>query len=340
MDWINKGKVVTFGEVMMRLSPPGHALIAQSDALEILYGGGEANVAIALSYLDVHASHVTCFPDTRVGRAAAQYLRKHLVDTSDIVYAHDHLGLYFLEKGAIHRPSEIVYQRAGSAFSRIEAETFDWKEILTDADWFHWTGITPAVSEGAARSLQAALSVCGELGIKVSADFHSRSSLWKYGIQPREIMPSLIQQTHVAITSVYDISRYVKNTFDPSSLNFTQAASLLMEEYQGLEIVADKTRTMVNASHNKLSGMVWDGVRLSQSQEYDLVPIVDRVGTGDAFAAGLIYGLRAFNDLEKSINFATAACALKHTVEGDANMVSYQQVFALMNGNTTARIVR
>lgn len=337
MESLSKKKVVTFGEVMMRLSPPGVATFSQTQSMDITYGGGEANVSIALAYMGLQASHVTRFPDNNLGRAATQFLRHHWIDTSHVIYGDHHLGLYFLEKGAIHRSSEIVYQRAGSSFSMIQPDMIDWEKILKGADWFHWTGITPAVSEGAAACCAQAIKTANKLGITVSGDIHSRSSLWNYGKDPREIMCSLIDGTDVVIAGQYDMDKYADG--NSSEMNFKEQATQFMKEFTRIKKVIDKDRISVSGSHNKIKGKLWNGKQLLESAEYDITPIVDRVGTGDAFAAGLIYGLMHYKD-EEAIQFATAACALKHAVEGDANMVSQQAVVKLMQGDNSGKIQR
>ncbi len=337
MESLSKKKVVTFGEVMMRLSPPGVATFSQTQSMDITYGGGEANVSIALAYMGLQTSHVTRFPDNNLGRAATQFLRHHWIDTSHVIYGDHHLGLYFLEKGAIHRSSEIVYQRAGSSFSMIQPDMIDWEKILKGADWFHWTGITPAVSEGAAACCAQAIKTANKLGITVSGDIHSRSSLWNYGNDPREIMRSLINGTDVVIAGQYDMDKYAEG--NSSEMDFKVQATQFMKEFGRIKKVIDKDRTSVSGSHNKIKGKIWNGKQLLESAEYDITPIVDRVGTGDAFAAGLIYGLMNYKD-EEAIQFATAACALKHAVEGDANMVSQQAVVKLMQGDNSGKIQR
>ena len=198
-------KVVTFGEVMMRFSPPGYAKFSQATTVELAYGGGEANVAISLAYFGLDAFHVTCFPDNLVGRAATQYLRHHWLHTKYITYGEGRMGKYFLEKGAVHRPSEVVYERDSSAFSKIRPEMFDWERILRNADWFHWTGITPGIAQGTADACGDAIKVANKLGVPVSVDVHSRKNLWQYGKDKKEIMPQLVDGCDVVIASPFDM---------------------------------------------------------------------------------------------------------------------------------------
>ncbi|MFY0688409.1 MAG: sugar kinase [Cyclobacteriaceae bacterium] len=337
MDKIGNKKVVTFGEVMLRLSPPGHATFSQVTSLDMTFGGGEANVAISLAYMGLDVIHVTRFPDNFIGKAATQFLRHHWVDTSKVIFGDQHMGKYFLEIGAIHRPSQVIYERDNSAFAMITPDMFDWDEILNGADWFHWTGITPGISAGVAQSCQDAIRKANELGITVSGDIHSRASLWQYGKDQKEVLPDMIGGTDVVVGSEYDINKVFSRLSDA---HFSAAADGLMKLYPSIKKVVDKDRTSLNASHNLIKGKLWNGEQLVQSPEFDITPIIGRVGTGDAFAAGLIYGLLNFNDDYDTINFASAACSLKHTVEGDANVVSAESVANLMNGNTSATIHR
>ena len=202
-------KVITFGEVMMRLSPPGHSKFSQATSLELVYGGGEANVAISLAYLGMKAAHVTRFPDNALGKAATQFLRQHWLSTEHVIYGGNMLGKYFLEKGAVHRSSEVIYEREGSSFSLIEPSMIDWENVLKDADWFHWTGITPAISEGAALCCLDAIKTANKLGIPVSGDINSRDNMWKYGKTMEEVMPELVQNCDIVITS----SRGIREMF-------------------------------------------------------------------------------------------------------------------------------
>lgn len=322
---------------MMRLSPPGYSKFSQATSLELDYGGGEANVAISLAYLGMKAAHVTRFPDNALGRAATQFLRQHWLSTEHVIYGGDMLGKYFLEKGAVHRSSEVIYEREGSSFSSIERSMVDWEHVLKDADCFHWTGITPAISEGAALCCLDAIKTCNALGIPVSGDINSRDNMWKYGKAMQEVMPDLVQNTDVVITS----SRGIHEMFglsDPQD-KFRAASVKLMEKYPKIKKVVGKTRKSLSASHQRIQGKMWNGSEYIKTEMLDITPVIDRVGTGDAFAAGLIYGLLHYED-EEALNFASAACALKHTVPGDVNMVSLGNVLNLMKGDTSGTIIR
>jgi 2-dehydro-3-deoxygluconokinase len=331
-------KVVTFGEVMMRFSPPGFAKFSQATTVELAYGGGEANVAISLAYFGMDAFHVTRFPDNLIGRSATQYLRHHWLHTKHISYGEGRMGKYFLEKGAVHRPSEVVYERDNSAFAKIQPEMFDWNKILRNAKWFHWTGITPGISNGAAMACRDAIRTANELGVQVSVDVHSRKSLWQYGKRKEEIMPELVSGCDVVFASPYDMQENlgVANETD----DFAVASEKLKKAFPRIKKIVDKNREALSASHNRIQGYIWNGADVLMSPSLDVTHIVDRVGTGDAYAAGMIYGMLNLASDQEAVNFATAACALKHTVEGDANVVSVGDVESLVKGNTSGRIKR
>ena len=330
-------KLITFGEVMMRLSPPGYEKFSQASSLELVYGGGEANVAISCAYLGMKAAHVTRFPDNALGKAATQFLRQHWLSTEHVVYGDQMMGNYFLEKGAVHRPSEVIYEREGSAFSLIEPQMVNWEDVLKDADWFHWTGITPAISQGAAQCCLEAIKTANKLGITVSGDINSRDNMWKYGKTMQEIIPELVEHSDVVITS----SRGIREMFDIGKIDdsFKSLANQLIEVFPNIKKVVKKTRRTLSASHHQIQGKIYNGKDYIKSDMLNITHIIDRVGTGDAFAAGLIYGLLHYND-DEAIEFASAACALKHTIPGDANMVSLENVESLMQGNTSGAIKR
>ncbi len=330
-------KVITFGEVMMRLSPPGYEKFSQASSFELVYGGGEANVAISCAYLGMKAAHVTRFPDNALGKAATQFLRKHWLSTEHIIYGDHMMGKYFLEKGAVHRSSEVIYEREGSSFSLIQPSMVDWKDVLKDADWFHWTGITPAISQGAASCCLEAIKTANELGITVSGDINSRSNMWKYGKTMQDIIPDLVRNTNVVITS----SRGIREMFGlgNSDDKFQDLAKQLINLYPKVKKVIKKTRRIMSASHHQIQGKLWNGQEYIKTDMLNITHIIDRVGTGDAFAAGLIYGLLHYDD-EQAMDFASAACALKHTVPGDVNIVSLENVRSLLEGNTSGAIKR
>ncbi len=323
---------------MMRLSPPGYSKFSQATSLELVYGGGEANVAISCAYLGMKAAHVTRFPDNALGKAATQFLRKHWLNTEHVFYGGNMIGKYFLEKGAVHRPSEVIYERVGSSFSLIEPSMVDWEHVLKDADWFHWTGITPAVSEGAARCCLDAIKTANRMGITVSGDINSRKNMWNYGKTMQEMMPALVQNCDIVITS----RRGIREMFGIGGLEgkFRNSAKQLMSTFPRIRKVVGKTRKSLSASHQQIQGKMWNGQAYIKTEMLNITPVIDRVGTGDAFVAGLIFGLLHYEEDIQALNFASAACALKHTVPGDVNLVSRENVISLMEGDTSGKIKR
>ncbi|MBP1840535.1 sugar kinase [Formosa algae] len=331
-------KLVTFGEVMMRLSPPGYMKFSQANSFELVYGGGEANVAISCAYLGMKAAHMTRFPDNAIGRAATQFLRKNWLSSDQIIYGDNKLGMYFLEKGAVHRPSVVVYEREGSAFSLIQPGMVDWEDVLKDADWFHWTGITPAISEGAAQCCLEAIKTANKMGIMVSGDINSRKNMWKYGKTMQEVMPELVQHTDIVITSPRGINEMFG--LGDAGGKFKDSAKALMDEFPRIKRVVGKKRKSISASEQEIQGRIWTGKEYIKTEIFEISHVIDRVGTGDAFAAGLIYGLLHYEDDLDALNFASAACALKHTILGDVNMASLDNVTSLMGGDTSGALKR
>ncbi|MRI00218.1 sugar kinase [Kriegella sp. EG-1] len=330
-------KVITFGEVMMRLSPPGNSMFSQATSFDLVYGGGAANVAISCGYLGMKAAHVTRFPDNALGKAATQFLRKHWLSTEHVFYGDDMLGKYFLQKGAVHRSSEVIYEREGSSFSLIQPSMINWEHILKDADWFHWTGITPAISDGAAMACLDAIKTANKMGVKVSGDINSRQNMWKYGKTMQEVMPELVKNCDIVITS----SRGIREMFGIGEKGdkFRQVAKKLMDNFPKIKKVVGKNRKSISASHQQIQGKMWNGDKYIKTETLNITHVIDRVGTGDAFAAGIIYGLLHYDD-ERALDFASAACTLKHTVPGDVNMVTLENVISLMDGDTSGTIKR
>ena len=321
---------------MMRLSTPGFARFTQVDSLNVLYAGSEANVASSLSHFGISAAHVTRFPQNDLGRAATQTLQRYGVDTQFIIYGPERMGVYFLENGSMHRASRIVYDRFNSAFAHIASGMIDWENILKDASWFHWTGITPAISQGAADVCYEAIQVARKNNLTVSGDINYRRNLWQYGKTAREIMPALIESTDIIVSGIADIENCVGISGD----TFEAACAAFKKAYPNIKRVATTERNSVSSSHNKLKGLLWNGKQLFQSKEYDLTHIVDRVGAGDAFMAGLIYGMINKKDDASTIEFATAAGSFKHSVEGDVNVASAEEIETLVKGENIGKLLR
>ncbi|WP_161890442.1 sugar kinase [Pontibacter russatus] len=334
-------KVITFGEIMLRLSTPDYARIIQSTHFEATYGGGEANVAVSLAQLGVGAAHVTRFPDNELGKAATNLLRKYGVDTQHILYGGDRLGIYFLETGASVRASKVVYDRSHSAFAALEPDMIDWDVVFADAGWFHWTGITPAISAGAAACCAKAIEVANQKGLTVSADINYRKNLWQYGKTASEVMPDLIAGCDIIVSGKGDAKDILN--ISPRKTEANELASVfsqIMARFPKVRKIVNTTRGSVSATHNTLSGMLWDGQQMLETQTYDINPIVDRIGGGDAFMAGFIYGQLAYANDQKALDFGVAASVLKHTIRKDANLATVEEVEALLNGNTSGKLVR
>ena len=334
-------QVVTFGEIMMRLSPPLNYRFAQTAALEITYGGGDANVGASLAGLGVPAAHVTCFPANDLGHAAARHFRALGVNMDASVFQGDRLGLYFLEVGAGMRASKVVYDRANSAFANLAPAAFNWDEILKDAGWLHWTGITPAISAHAAEATRQAIAAARRLGITVSADVNYRRNLWQYGQTAQAVMSELVAGCDVVVCSVNDAEDLFNIVPLPGADNkFVSVAQQVMARFPQVRQVVATRRKTHSASHNSLKGLCYDGRQFLKTATYDLNPIVDRIGGGDAFMAGFIYGSLAYDNPQQALTFGVAAAALKHTIHGDVNMVTVAEVEDIMRGNTSGRLVR
>ncbi|KJD36248.1 2-dehydro-3-deoxygluconokinase [Tamlana sedimentorum] len=332
-------KIITFGEVLMRLSPEGNKKFKQANLLEFYFGGTEVNVGISISNFGEQVKHISCVSNDFVGDTALAYIQKFGVSTSAIVRSPRPLGVYFLEVGAVMRPSSISYNRSHSSFSEIKPEMVDWTKIMKNAKWLHWTGITPALSQGAYDTLKAGLVIAKKLGIPVSTDPTYRSGLWKYGGNPQEVLTDLVSYSTIFIGGINEINEILGTSYGYSNDEFIEASKLLMETFPNIEKVFDKIRTAINASWHKIRARMWNGKEFHETTDLDITHIIDRIGTGDAFAAGLIYGLQKYDDC-KAMEFASAACALKHTYEGDVNHATVEEVSAILDGNISGRFNR
>ncbi|PLB86055.1 2-dehydro-3-deoxygluconokinase [Dysgonamonadaceae bacterium] len=343
-------KVVTFGEIMLRLATPGYLRFLQTDTLNATFGGGEANVAVSLANYGIPVEFVSRLPENEIADWCLADLRKFNVGTSYILRGGERVGIYFLETGAVARPSKVVYDRAHSSIAEVQKGMFDWKEILKDAQWFHWTGITPALSQGAADVCLEAIETANEMGVTVSCDLNYRKNLWRYGKKASEIMPRLVAGCDLILGNEEDAEKVFgikpegfdveKTEGEVEATQFESVCRQLMTKFPRARKIIITLRGSINANHNTWSGCLFSD-RLYQSRRYDITHIVDRVGGGDSFMGGLIYGLIAYpNDDQKALDFAVAASSLKHTIYGDFNLVSVKEVENLMKGDGSGRVVR
>jgi 2-dehydro-3-deoxygluconokinase len=342
-------KVVTFGEIMLRLATPEHQRFSQASSFIATFGGGEANVAVSLANYGINAEFVTRLPQNDLGQSVLMDLKKHSVGTDHIIFGGDRLGIYFLETGAVSRASKVVYDRAHSAIADIKPGMLNWDEVFKGAGWFHWTGITPAISQGAADVCLEAVKKAKELGLKVSCDLNYRKNLWKYGKGPGDIMPELVRYCDVILGNEEDAEKVFGIKPDKGdvsagkveSAEFESVCKKLKDKFPGASKIIITLRGSISADHNTWSGILYNGEKFFTSPVYQITHIVDRVGGGDSFMGGLIYGLLTYpGDDGKALNFAVAASCLKHTIHGDFNLVTVAEVEQLMKGDGSGRVVR
>lgn len=337
-------KVVTFGELMLRLAPEGYLRFVQSDRYEATFGGAEANVAVSLANYGLNVSFVTKLPTHELGQAAVNSLRKYGVDTSKIVRGGDRVGIYYCEKGASQRPSKVIYDRANSSIALAKKEDFNWDEIFDGADWFHFTGITPALNKEVAEICEIACQKAKERGLTISTDLNYRKKLWSKE-EANKVMTRLCKYVDVCIANEEDAKDVFGIEADNTDINtgkldregYISVAKKLKERFD-FKYVAITLRESISANDNNWSAMLYDD-KAYFSKKYAL-HIVDRVGGGDSFGAGLIYALKEKYDAQEAIEFAVAASALKHSIEGDYNLVSLDEVKALAKGNGSGRVQR
>ena len=338
-------KIVTLGEIMLRLSTPGHSRFVQSDSFDVVYGGGEANVAVSCANYGHEAYYVTRLPVHEIVQAAVNALRRYGVRTDFIARGGSRVGIYFLESGAAMRPSKVIYDRAGSAIAEALPEDFDFDAIMEGADWFHWSGITPAISDRAAELTRLACEAAKRHGVTVSVDLNFRKKLWTKE-KAQSVMRPLMQYVDVCIGNEEDAELCLG--FKPDA--DVEGGKTDAEGYKGIframadqfgfKYVVSTLRESFSASHNGWKAMIYDGKEFYESKRYDILPIVDRVGGGDSFSGGLIHGLLTKATQGEALEFAVAASALKHTIDGDFNMVSAAEVEALAGGDSSGRVQR
>lgn len=343
-------KVVTFGEIMVRLGAPGYLKLIQANQFDVSYAGAEANVAVSLANYGIDTDYITCLPDNPIAERCIMDLRGHKVGVNHIQRTGKRMGILYLETGSNARPSKVYYDREDSSIATVDPGSIDWKEILKDATWFHWTGITPALSTNAAAECLKAIKTANELGVTVSCDINYRGNLWKYGKTAAEVMPEMVAGSDIILGNEEDCEKVFgikPKDFDASKTNgnvdqssFLSVCQQMMERFPRCKKIVVTLRGAINANHNTWGGVLYNGNELMESRRYDITDIVDRVGGGDSFMGGLIFGLLHYKDDLKALEFATAASCLKHTLKGDYNWVTVGEVESLMGGDASGRVKR
>ena len=333
---------------MLRLATPGFERFSQARQFNVQFGGGEANVAVSLANYGIPVQFITRLPDNDIARACVMELKKYGVGTENIRWGGDRLGIYFLETGAVARASKVIYDRAHSSVAALQPGMIDWNKVFDGATWFHWTGITPALSEGTARVCLEAIQTANKKGITVSTDLNYRKNLWKYGKKASEVMPDLVAGCDIILGNEEDADKVFGITPETGDVTRGQVEAAayesvcrqLMQRFSRAKKVVITLRGSVSASHNTWSGVLYDGKKLLLAPGYNITHIVDRVGGGDSFMGGLVYGLLTYKDDQKALNFAVAASCLKHTIPGDFNLVTVDEVEKLMAGDASGRVAR
>lgn len=342
-------KIVTFGEIMLRLTAPDHQRFSQVTSFNASFGGAEANVAVSLANYGLQTEFVTRLPQNDLGQSVVMDLKKYGVGTNHIIRGGDRLGIYFVETGSVSRPGKVVYDRARSAIAEIKPGMIDWNTVFEGVSWFHWTGITPAISEGASLVCLEAIKVANNKGITVSCDLNYRKNLWKWGKTAGEVMPELVNGCDIILGNEEDAetvfgvkpdeTSYLKGEVDGAS--YESVCQKLKKIFPRSKKIIITLRGSINADHNSWSGVLYNGEKLFKAPVYQITHIVDRIGGGDSFMGGLVYGLlKNPLDDQKALDFAVAASCLKHTINGDFNLVTIPEVEQLMKGDSSGRVVR
>lgn len=335
---------------MVRLGAPDYLKLIQSNIFEVSYAGAEANVAVSLANYGMETDYITCLPDNPIAERCIMELRGHKVGVDHIQRSGKRMGILYLETGSNARPSKVYYDREDSSIATIAEDSIEWKEILGDADWFHWTGITPALSENAAKECLKAIRIANELGVTVSCDINYRGNLWRYGKTAAEVMPEMVAGSDIILGNEEDCEKVFgikPQNFDADNTggevdqrSFISVCQQMMKKFPRCKKMAVTLRGAVNANHNTWGSVLYDGKQLIESKRYDITDIVDRVGGGDSFMGGLIFGLLHYDNDKQALEFATAASCLKHTLKGDFNWVSVSEVENLMGGDASGRVKR
>ena len=338
---------LTFGEVMLRLKTQGHERFFQSPSFEATFGGGEANVAVALANYGLNAGFVSALPANDIGESAVRELQRFGVETTNIRRSGERVGIYYLEAGANQRPSKVVYDRAGSSICEAQPGDFNWQKIFDGAKWLHITGITPALSASAADLSLEAVKAAKEAGVTVSCDFNFRGKLWKWGKTAPEVMTDLVKYVDVGIANEEDCQKSLGITVDVDvesgeldTAKYEALSAKVLGEFPNMSVIAITLRESYSADRNGWSACLRDENGFRLSRRYEITDIIDRVGGGDSFASALIYGLNAYQDRQQSLEFAVAASCLKHSILGDFNRVSVPEVEHLMGGDASGRVQR
>lgn len=338
-------KVITFGEILMRLSPPSELRFSQATSFDVCFGGGEFNVAVSLANFGIDTQFITCLPDNDLGKRALMEIKKHNVSSENVLLDGNRLGIYFLEEGSSIRGSKVIYDRANSAMADLKTGRIDWKNIFKGAEVFHWSGITPALSQNTADVCLEALKFAHDAGLKITCDLNYRAKLWNYGKQPKDIMPQLLHYCDVILGDI-DTALFMlgKEKCNPDYKEVSSLPNLynqLFELCPNLKQIATTLRYSLHKNHQQIGGILYDKNQIYHTPVRDVIPVLDRIGSGDAFMGGLLYGLlnEAF-DLQQTLDFAVAACCLKHTIKGDLNETTVDEIQKLLEGDTSGKVVR
>lgn len=347
-----KQKVVTFGEIMLRLKPTGYERFFQTNTFEATFGGGEANVAVSLANFGLPVSYMTILPDNSIADACIADLRSFGIDTSNILRQGERIGIYFLEQGSNQRPSVVVYDRSGSAIAEAAPDCINWDQVFEDANWFHLTGITPAISQNAADLCLKSLQSARNNRLTISCDYNYRKNLWKYGKDAQSVMTEIVKFVDVGMANEEDCQKSLgikadtnelDNEIEQGQLDFVHYEMLckkMFETFPNLRLQAITLRESKSADHNGWSACLYDGEKFMKSKKYEIMDIVDRVGGGDSFAGGFIYALNNNFSNQDALEFAVAASCLKHSISGDFNRVTVKEVERLMKGDSSGRVQR
>ena len=343
-------KIVTFGELMLRLTPPSFNRFGQSSVFTANFGGSEANVAVSLAGFGLRSEFVSCLPPNRIADSALEDLNRYGVETPHVVRKTGRMGLYYMEEAAAMRSSQVVYDRHQTAFDALEGGDIDWDEVFKDAAWFHWSGITPAISEGAARVCYEAIEAAHRRGLIISCDINFRRNLWKWGKRPSEVLPEMMRHCQILFGTELEFSqalgvempqfKAVDSDYEMAMEEYQRAAEEVSRLMPECHTMVFALRNVLNAQHHLLGGRMWHRGEMMRAPIFDIEGVVDCVGVGDAYNAGIIYGMWKGEPMQRALNLGAAACALKNTVPGDYGQATAEEIEAVANGQTNGRVQR